>query len=178
MYKFPREQASPCCSLPELFFVSKYRSCKQASWLRSALTERPVLGSGLFARARGASPAHKGVEQPIGPPRDQSSLRREKRREAKEGGGGGGGGRFRYKRPRRRIVFQRIWLVQSGGGLTKGPDKRNLAFTPPRLAGRLSAGTSSHCFRSRAATRDHSAIRRIMANGGINVGICGRWCVA
>lgn len=53
--------------------MSKHRSCKQAPWLRSALTERlrPVCTGPVV---------HKGVEQPIGPPRDQSSLRTEKRR--------------------------------------------------------------------------------------------------
>lgn len=62
-------------------------------------------------------------------------------------------------------MFQRprIWLVQSGGGLTKGPDKRNLAFTPPRLAAppgplRIVSGPA----------RPSEIIRRIMANGGIN----------
>lgn len=152
--------------------MSKHRSCKQAPWLRSALTERlrPVCTGPVV---------HKGVEQPIGPPRDQSSLRTEKRRASARARARKKGLR---RRRRRKVSIQTASTpdcVPTAAYLAcpvrwRAHERPRQAQSCIHASGRHSAGTSSHCFRSRAATTDHSAIRRIMANGGINVGICAR----
>lgn len=146
------------------FFVSKQRSCKQASWLGSGLA-RPVCSRCkpvcTFAGPEGSRCA--------GTQRCRATDRATARSKlvTTEPEQHAGKRRVRYKRPRRQIVFQpaaagkrRVSGLSSPvAGSRKAPTSAifHRAFTPPRLVVRLSVGTSAHCFRSRAATRDHFA---------------------